>query len=439
MAVVALVDGNNFYVSCERVFRPSLNGQPVIVLSNNDGCAIARSNEARACGVKMGQPWFQVKHLTETHGLVALSANFELYADMSERMASLIAGFGPVQEIYSIDESFVDLTGVRGDLTERGRKLRARILQWVGIPCGIGIGPTKTLAKLANHIAKTAERKPGRYPPELAQVCNLAALPQAQVKSLMAHTEVGEVWGIGARIAAQLKAEGVHDVGALAALDPASVRRRWSVTVERTVRELQGTACIELEQVAPDKQEIATTRSFGHAVTELNDLREAVTEFTTRAAQKLRGQHSTCGQVLCFIRTSPFRPDKQYGRSVIVPLIRPSADTRALVQAALRGLNAIYRPGYRYAKAGVMLLELQSETIVQGELDLTTDEATKVDGPAARALMGTVDRLNDRYGRGSVQLASAGLSGDRRTWTMKQERRTPRYTTRWQEMPIARA
>ena len=326
----ALVDANNFYVSCERVFRPSLNGKPVIVLSNNDGCAIARSNEAKALGVKMGHPWFQIRHLEESHGLVALSANFELYGDISERVASLVEGYGAAQEIYSIDESFVDLSGVRGDLAERGRKLRTRILQWVGIPCGIGIGRTKTLAKLANHIAKTAERKPGSYPPELAQVCNLATLPEAAVGQFMARTDVGEVWGIGSRIAAQLKAQGVHSVAELIKLDPAMVRRRWSVTVERTVRELQGTPCIALEEVAPDKQEIATTRSFGHPITELNDLREAVTEFATRAAQKLRSQSSTCAQVLCFIRTSPFRPDKQYGRSVIVPLMRPSADTRAL-------------------------------------------------------------------------------------------------------------
>ena len=436
----ALVDGNNFYVSCERVFRPSLNGKPVIVLSNNDGCAIARSNEAKALGVKMGHPWFQIRHLEESHGLVALSANFELYADLSERMASLVAGFGTAQEIYSIDESFVELTGVRGDLTERARTLRSRILQWVGIPCGIGIGQTKTLAKLANHIAKTAERTPGRYPAALAQVCNLAPLTHAQLTQLMAHTDVGEVWGIGARIAAQLKANGVHDVAALAELDPAAVRRRWSVTVERTVRELQGTPCIELEEVAPNKQEIATTRSFGHPVTQLNDLCEAVTEFATRAAQKLRGQDSHCGQVLCFIRTSPFRPGKQYSRSVIVPLVRPSADTRALVQAAIRGLMAIYRPGYRYAKAGVMLLELHRADNVQGELDFTAGGAA-LNGAShgAPALMSAIDGLNDRYGRGTVQLASAGVTDARRAWSMKQERRTPRYTTRWHEMPIARA
>lgn len=194
--------------------------------------------------------------------------------------------------------------------------------------------------------------------------------------------------------------------------------------------------------MAPDKQEIATTRSFGHAVTELNDLREAVTDFATRAAQKLRRQGSTCAQVLCFARTSPFRVSKQYSRSVVVPLVRPSADTRALVQAALAGLQAIYRPGFLYAKAGVMLLELQPDTIIQGELDLTDRSAFgDVNGNrrASPALMSTIDGLNDRYGRGTVQLASAGLSGDRRAWSMKQERRTPRYTTKWEEMPVVRA
>ena len=189
----ALVDGNNFYVSCERIFRPSLNGLPVVVLSNNDGCAIARSNEAKALGIRMGHPWFQMRHLEESHGVVALSANFALYGDISDRVASLIGGFGPKQEIYYIDESFVDVTGIRGDLTVRGHTLRSRIIQWVGIPCGIGIGSTKTLAKLANHVAKTAERKPGSYPEKLAQVCNFASLTADELSAVLRTTDVGEV------------------------------------------------------------------------------------------------------------------------------------------------------------------------------------------------------------------------------------------------------
>ena len=231
----ALVDGNNFYVSCERAFRPSLKRWPVVVLSNNDGCAIARSNEAKALGVKMGQPWFECRHLAEEAGLVALSANFTLYGDMSNRMMSIAAGLGPGQEIYSIDESFIDLAGVRGDLVARAKIMRERILQWIGIPTGIGIGSTKTLAKLANHVAKTASRKPGSYPTEMAHVCNLAALPAADLDAVLQATEVGEVWGVGRRIAKQLHDCGITNVLQLAQLDAATVRRRWSVVLERTV------------------------------------------------------------------------------------------------------------------------------------------------------------------------------------------------------------
>ncbi len=236
----ALVDGNNFYVSCERVFRPSLNDRPVVVLSNNDGCAIARSNEAKALGIKMGAPWFSIKHLADEAGLVALSANFALYGDISDRMMSLAAGLGPNQEIYSIDESFIELTGVPGDLVERSHKIRSRILQWVGIPCGIGIGATKTLAKLANHIAKTAERKPGSYPAHMAQVCNLQALTKDDLDAAFQATPVNDVWGVGPRISKQLNDGGIHTVLELTRLDAATIRSKWSVVLERTARELQG-------------------------------------------------------------------------------------------------------------------------------------------------------------------------------------------------------
>ena len=430
----ALVDGNNFYVSCERVFRPSLNGRPVVVLSNNDGCAIARSNEAKALGIKMGAPWFQIRNLAESDDLIALSANFALYGDLSDRMMSLAAGLGPRQEIYSIDESFIDLTGFPGNMTERSHAIRSRILQWVGIPCGIGIGPTKTLAKLANHIAKTAERKPGSYPEHLAQVCDLSALSVPALQAVMAATAVNEVWGVGRQISKQLNEGGITTVLELRQLDPAMVRGRWSVVLERTVRELQGTPCVELEHAPAPKQEIACTRSFGHPVTDLNDLREAVTEFASRAAVKLRKQNSLVGQVLVFIRTSPFRKDPQYSRSTTIPLRRPSADTALIVGAALAGLRAIYRQGFKYAKAGVMLLDLQSDTVDQWELDLQDEDA-----PDRGKLMTTLDGLNQRYGRGTVLMASAGLAGDKRAWAMKQERRTPGYTTCWADMPVARA
>lgn len=430
----ALVDGNNFYVSCERVFRPSLEGRPVIVLSNNDGCAIARSNEAKALGIAMGAPWFKIKHLAEESDLVALSANFQLYGDMSDRMMSLAAGLGHQQEIYSIDESFVDLSGIRGDLVERSHKVRSRILQWVGIPCGIGIGETKTLAKLANHIAKTAERKPGIYPDKLAQVCNLAALSKGELDTVLAATEVGEVWGIGRKISKQLNDGGITTVLDLVRMDLATVRARWSVVLERTVRELQGMQCVDLEESPAPKQEIACTRSFGHPVTELSDLSEAVTEFASRAAVKLRKQSGKAGQVMVFIRTSPFRKDRQYSRSIMVPLLRPTADSALIVAAALAGLRAIYRSGYKLAKAGVMLVDLQPDTLEQNELDFGDGDAE-----GRGRLMSSLDELNGRFGRGTVMLASAGLKGDKRAFSMRQERRTPAYTTCLADMPTVRA
>lgn len=432
----ALVDGNNFYVSCERVFRPGLNGRPVVVLSNNDGCAISRSNEAKALGIRMGAPWYQIRPMAQSHGLVALSANFALYGDMSDRMMSLLATLGPRQEVYSIDECFVDLGGVGGDLTERGHGMREQLLQWLGIPCGVGIGTTKTLAKLANLIAKTAERKPGRYPAHLANVCNLAALSREEQAALLAATEVGEVWGIGRRLGAQLGACGIHSALDLAQLDPASVRRRWSVVLERTVRELQGTASIELEEGGSGKRQIAVTRSFGQPVTALADLEEAVTVFASRAAEKLRRQHGAASQVLTYIRTSPFRQAPQYSRSSVTPLQCPSADTAALVRAALAGLRAVYRPGFSYAKAGVLLLDLQAAAAQQAAFGFAPGAEEPPDDPR---LGHVLDRLNRRYGQDTVFMASAGLGGDARRWSMKQAHRSPRYTTCWDELPIARA
>ncbi|MDM0036821.1 Y-family DNA polymerase [Variovorax sp. J22P271] len=430
----ALIDANNFYVSAERCFRPSLQGRPVIVASNNDGCAISRSNEAKALGVKMGQPLFEIQRNFPDAGIITLSANFTLYGDMSNRLMGISAGLGPEQEVYSVDENFIGLAGVRGDLTARAHRMRERILQWIGIPTGIGIGTTKTLAKLANHVAKSADRKPGSYPAEFARVCNLAALPAADLDAVLAATDLGDIWGIGRRIGAQLQAEGLRTALDVARMDPATVRRRWSIVLERTVREMQGQPCIELEEVAAAKKEIACTRSFGQPVTDLVDLVEAVSEFAGRAAEKLRKQDGRAGQVLVFIHTSPFRAnDKQFSKSITVPLRRPTADTALIAAAAIGGLKAIFKPGYRFAKAGVMLLDLQDSAVEQCELDLDDP------GSDRSRLMTTMDALNMRYGRGSVQLASAGLAGDARRWAMRQALKTPDYTTRWADMPRARA
>lgn len=325
------------------------------------------------------------------------------------------------------------MAGMR-DRVQRAHAVRDRILQWTGIPCGVGIGSTKTLAKLANHIAKSADRKPGSYPSEFARVADLSELPPSDLDALLAATPLGEIWGIGRRIGAQMQAEGLMTALDVVRLDPGTVRRRWSVVLERTVRELQGQACVGLEDQAPSKKEIACTRSFGQSILQLSDLKEAVTEFASRAAEKLRGQCSHAAQVLVFVHTSPFRrQDKQYSATVTVPLRRPTADSGLLASAALRGLESIFRPGYRYAKAGVLLLDLEDASMHQEELGL--DEPSRDRG----RLMTAMDAINQRHGRGALLLGSAGLGGARRNWTMRQSLKTPDYTTSWKDLPVARA
>lgn len=427
----ALVDGNNFYVSCERVFRPSLEGHPVVVLSNNDGCAIARSDEAKALGITMGHPYFKIRR--EFPGVIAISANFVLYGDMSNRFMGIAAALGPSQEVYSIDECFIGLAGVGGDLTRRSHVIRNRLQNWLGLPAGIGIGPTKTLAKLANHIAKSAVRKPGSYPADLGYVCNLAALPSSDLDAVLMATSVGDIWGVGRKIGAQLESIGVSNALQLANLDPSLVRQRWSVVLERTVRELQGQSCISLEDVAPAKQQIACTRSFGQRVSAYQPLAEAVSTFASRAAEKLRGQDGVASQVLVFIHTSPFSEGKQYAKSATVRLQRPTADTRLLLKAAIKGLRSIYKPGYDFAKAGVMLMDIRPAGTVQGELDLFTD------GEERSGLMSAIDGINAKFGRTAIRVASTGAGDRRRDWQMRQELRTPHYTTRLADIPIARA
>ena len=440
MSTFALVDGNNFYVSCERVFQPKLNGRAVVVLSNNDGCVIARSNEAKALGIKMGHPWFQIRELEKQKMLVARSANFALYGDLSDRMTSVIARCGFRYEAYSIDESFVDLTGVNG-ATDCGLELRQRILQSVGIPCCVGIGATKTLAKLANHIAKTAERRPGIYSNELARVCNLTELSTSALNYLLTQTPVREVWGIGARLSEQLESAGINNAAQLSQMNPAIARSKWSVTVERTIRELGGTSCIELQDMPTQKQQISTTRTFGALIIDLSGLIEAVTVFTSRASEKLRKQASTCSQVNVFIRTSPFRQSRQYGQSITMKLSRPSSDTLCLVQAALAGLRKIYRPGYEYSKAGIHLLDLQPESVGQTQFDFEAPKATTGEPDRQdrrKQLMKTMDTINARFGRGALVVGSAGVNTDN-AWHMKQTRLSPNYTTVWQDMPVVRA
>jgi DNA polymerase V len=448
--VLALVDANNMYVSAERVFAPHLVGKPVVVLSSNDGACVARSEEAKALGVQMAQPWFQVRHLERSAGLIAVSANFELYADMSARMMAIEARFAPRQEIYSIDESFLDFEGVRGDLVAIGHELRAAVWQEVGLPTCVGIGPTKTLAKLANHIAKSAERKPGSYPARLARVCDVGAMSREEVDAHFAATEVGEVWGIGRKIGARLRESGIHTVLDLVRADTTTLRRQFSVVLEKTLVELRGTPCIGVDDAPAPRQQILVSRSFGKAVASMDGIVEAVSEFASRAAEKLRSQGSVCSAIHVFFRTSPFRTsDRQHEASSTLPLARPTADTRVLVNAATTAVRHLHRAGFNYAKAGVMLVDLQQAgTMIQDELDLFGPSCGEegVDLSVARGdrtrLMNAMDTLNRRFGRDAVRIGSATVASSQqptRSWAIKQERRTPRYTTRWDEMPIVRA
>ena len=293
----ALVDVNNMYVSCERVFKPSLIGRPVVVLSNNDGACIARSNEAKDLGVKMAQPWFQVRHLEREAGLIALSANFELYGDMSSRMMTLVAQYAPRQEVYSIDECFLDFEGVPATSSDIGREMRAEVLQWTGLPTSVGFGPTKTLAKLANHVAKMADRKPGAYDARFAQVCDLGNVGTQVLRGVFRATDVGDVWGIGRRMTQRLNEGGIHTVFDLLNADLATLRRQFSVVLEKTVLELRGTRCMDVDHEPAAQQQMMCSRSFGSPVTELPELIEVVSQFATRVAEKARQQQAAAGAV----------------------------------------------------------------------------------------------------------------------------------------------
>ncbi|MBF0179900.1 MAG: Y-family DNA polymerase [Magnetococcales bacterium] len=420
---IALIDGNNFYVSCERVFDPGLNRKPVVVLSNNDGCAVARSNEVKALGVKMGEPWFRLKPLAQRHGIVGLSGNHALYVDMSRRMMSLLAGFGARQEVYSIDECFLDL-GTGADVTELGNNMRQEVARCLGLPVGVGIASTKTLAKLANHLSKKR--------PEYNGVCNLNMVPEAELLPLLAGIDVGEVWGVGSRLAEGLRAVGIAHVLALRQADPRWLRRRFSVVMERIGLELRGISCLQLGEIAASNQQIQSTRSFGKPVYDFDELAEAVLTFVRRAGQRLRRQGSVAGALHLFIRTSPFREgEPQYRQGITLTLPTPTADELQLANAAKRGLEAVYRTGYAYRRAGVLLLELENARTLARNLFADPQAERK-----SQALMTTLDAMRNRFGSDIIHVAGEGRQ---RRWSTRASNRSPCYTTRWADLPTARA
>ncbi|MFS7198487.1 Y-family DNA polymerase [Rahnella inusitata] len=415
----ALCDVNSFYASCETVFRPDLKGRPVVVLSNNDGCVIARSAEAKPF-VKMGEPYFKQKDLFRRHGVVCFSSNYELYADMSNRVMTTLEEMSPRCEIYSIDELFCDLTGVRNcrDLTEFGREIRATVLQRTHLTVGVGIAQTKTLAKLANHAAKRWQRQTGG-------VVDLSNVDRQ--RKLMAALSVEEVWGVGRRITKNLESLGIKTVLQLADTDIRFIRKHFNVVLERTVRELRGEQCLELEEFAPVKQDIICSRSFGDRITAYEDMRQAICSHATRAAEKLRNEHQYCRFISAFVKTSPFAHNEPYyGNSASVKLLTPTQDSRDIILAATRCLDTIWKNGCRYQKAGVMLGDFYSQGVAQ--LNLFDENAPRKN---SQKLMDVLDRLNAEDGRGTLYFAGQGIQ---QKWQMKREMLSPRYTTRYADL-----
>ncbi|ENM1015157.1 Y-family DNA polymerase [Klebsiella variicola] len=415
----ALCDVNSFYASCETVFRPDLKGRPVVVLSNNDGCVIARSPEAKPF-VKMGEPYFKQKDMFRRHGIIAFSSNYELYADMSNRVMTTLEELSPRCEIYSIDEAFCDLTGVRNcrDLTDFGREIRETVLRRTHLTIGVGIAQTKTLAKLANHAAKQWQRQTGG-------VVDLSNLERQ--RKVMALLPVDEVWGVGRRISKKLEAMGIKTVLQLADTDIRFIRKHFNVVLERTVRELRGEPCLGLEEFAPVKQEIVCSRSFGGRITEYHEMRQAICSYASRAAEKLRGEHQYCRFISAFVKTSPFALNEPYyGNSASVKLLTPTQDSRDIITAATKCLDAIWRDGYRYQKAGVMLGDFYSQGVAQ--LNLFDDNAPR---RGSEKLMEVLDHLNAKDGRETLYFAGQGIQT---AWQMKREMLSPRYTTRYSDL-----
>lgn len=417
----ALIDGNSFYCSCERVFDPKLRRRPVIVLSNNDGCAVARTAEAKALGIKMGAPMFTIRDLCKREGVVVFSSNYTLYGDMSRRMNTVYHAFAPDIEIYSIDESFLDLTPVEPRHREQlGRDLRSTVSMWTGVPTCVGIGPTKTLAKLANKIAKST--------PQLGGVCDLTS--EEARREWLPLVDLEDVWGIGRASQAKLGAFGCKTAADVAALDPKLARKTLTVVGERIIHELRGTPCIDLETVAPTRKGCAVTRSFAGRVEDLDIMQEAIAAHATRLGEKLRHHGLATDHVTVFFHTSPH--DKGPARSVSTTVDFPEAsnDTLVLVSAAKWGARRIWKSGYRYAKAGLMTVDIvpleSSQRALIGGLDREK----------SGRLMEALDACNARHGRGAVFSAAAGIARQRKAWTTKFDMRSPRYTTRLEELPV---
>jgi len=419
--IFALVDCNNFYASCERVFNPKLNAQPIVVLSNNDGCVVARSNEAKALGIGMGVPEFQIRPLLREHQVQVFSSNYILYGDMSQRVMETLDPFSPELEIYSIDEAFLSLSGFSSrNLTEYGHIIRTTVKRWTGLPLSVGIAETKTLAKIANRIAKRT--------PDLEGVLDLLACPNRD--ALLRRVPVEEVWGIGQNHARVLNQNGITTALQLREVDDQWIRKRIGVVGLRLVLELRGVSCLDLEQCPAPKQSLTCSRAFGKLISTLAEMEEAVSVYTSRVAEKLRRERLAASVLTVCLTTNEFKDGPQYSNTLTLKLPIVTDSTADLIGSAIQSIRAIYRGGYHYKKAGVMLTGLLPASQIQA--DLFDDHNRR----KSNRLMSALDAVNDRWGAGTLHYASSGLT---KSWQTQFHHRSPAYTTDWNSLPVVNA
>lgn len=419
MALFGLIDANNFFVSCERIFRPDLQNRPVAVLSSNDGCFVARSNEVKALGIPMGAPLFKYQHIIEQNNVILFSSNFALYGNISARFMSLIESLVPRLEVYSVDEAFIDFTGI-SPLQETAFSIRQQVLQSLGIPTCMGISKTKTLAKVANHLAKKKSHYNG--------VCILEN--DADIKEALKWIEINDLWGVGRRLTTRLKELGIRTGYDLQQVDPRWMRRHFTVVGERLVNELNGISCLSLEETPDPQKSIQVSRSFSQNITSFEELRETVASYASRLGTKLRKHHLKTANVIVYIRTNPHnRSHGFYQESLMVQLPQAINDDANLIKACSKGLKTIYKQGYAYKKAGVMALEL----IPANKQQYSLFEIDRISNAKTDQISIALDKLNRKYGTGTIHMAACG---NKLVWRNRQEKKSPAYTTSWKELPI---
>ena len=412
---MALIDCNNFYASCERIFNPKLIGKSIVVLSNNDGCIIARSKEAKKLGIKMGEPYFKAKNIIKKNNVKVFSSNYSLYGDISQRVMETLSSFSSDIEIYSIDEAFLGLNGFENyELNTYCQHIRKKVKKWVGIPVSIGVGPTKTLSKIANNLAKQKNEYKG--------VCILENL--IEIKEGLKLTSIEDVWGIGRRLSLFLKKYNINNAYCFSQIDRGWVRKNMGVLGEKTYLELNGVSCLDLDLAISDKKSCCVSRSFNKPIEKLFDLEESISTYGSRVSEKIREEGLVAESMSVFILTNHFnRREKQYSNSIKLQLPFPTNNSIYIVKRALEGVRKIYRPGYRYKKAGVILYGLTRHNLTKGLLDY--------DREISDNMMEVIDKVNNRYGSATLKIASEGIE---KIWKMKRENVSPCYTTRFNEL-----